>query len=133
MRFLISGLSTIALAFFFQCRYVFAEQQEIVDHLDHLLYENAYLSTFLDFPCDKRENTTTAAQWLRLAYHDMSTHNVDDGTGGLDGSIAYELDRPQNVGQGMLESLDELVPFMRPAVGRELSHSHHYLFSALTP
>ncbi|KAL0056932.1 hypothetical protein AAF712_016453, partial [Marasmius tenuissimus] len=99
------------------CRYVFAEQQEIVDHLDHLLYENAYLSTFLDFPCDKRENTTTAAQWLRLAYHDMSTHNVDDGTGGLDGSIAYELDRPQNVGQGMLESLDELVPFMRPAVG----------------
>ncbi|KAJ3767733.1 heme peroxidase [Lentinula raphanica] len=25
----------------------------------------------------------------------MSTHNVDDGTGGLDASIQYELDRPQ--------------------------------------
>lgn len=25
----------------------------------------------------------------------MSTHNVDDGSGGLDGSIVYELDRAQ--------------------------------------
>ncbi|KAK1227051.1 hypothetical protein PQX77_009961 [Marasmius sp. AFHP31] len=117
MRFLISVSSVLALAFFCQYRSASAEQQEIVDHLDHLLYEDSYLSTFLDFPCDERQNTTTAAQWLRLAYHDMSTHNVDDGSGGLDGSIAYELDRPQNVGNGMLESLDELVPFMRPAVG----------------
>ena len=25
----------------------------------------------------------------------MATHNVDDGTGGLDGSIVYELGRPE--------------------------------------
>jgi hypothetical protein len=25
----------------------------------------------------------------------MATHNIDDGTGGLDGSIAFELDRAQ--------------------------------------
>lgn len=29
------------------------------------------------------------------AFHDMATHNVDDKTGGLDGSIVYELDRPE--------------------------------------
>jgi len=25
----------------------------------------------------------------------MATHNADDGTGGLDGSIVYELGRPE--------------------------------------
>jgi hypothetical protein len=25
----------------------------------------------------------------------MATHNVDDGTGGIDMSIAFELDRPE--------------------------------------
>ncbi|KAF8891279.1 heme peroxidase [Infundibulicybe gibba] len=35
------------------------------------------------------------AEWLRFAFHDMSTHNVNDGTGGLDSSIAYELGRPE--------------------------------------
>jgi hypothetical protein len=25
----------------------------------------------------------------------MATHNVDDGTGGMDGSIVYELGRPE--------------------------------------
>ncbi|KAJ3713420.1 heme peroxidase [Lentinula raphanica] len=37
----------------------------------------------------------------------MSTHNVDDGTGGLDASIQYELNRPQNVGRGMVDSLTD--------------------------
>ncbi|KAK1227053.1 hypothetical protein PQX77_009963 [Marasmius sp. AFHP31] len=121
MRFLTSALSTIALALlvlFPQCQSAsVTEQQETIDHLELMLYQDAYISTVLDFPCGERDNTTIAAQWLRLAYHDMSTHNVDDGTGGLDGSIAYELDRPQNVGDGMLKSLNELVFFMNPAVG----------------
>ena len=55
------------------------------------------------------------AEWLRLvcisfslrysyitsyfpqAYHDMATHNVTDGTGGLDSSILFELDRAEVV------------------------------------
>ncbi|KAJ3720914.1 heme peroxidase [Lentinula raphanica] len=57
--------------------------------------------------CPVRINTTIPAQWLRIAYHDMSTHNVDDGTGGLDASIQYELDRSQNVGEGMVDSLTD--------------------------
>jgi hypothetical protein len=32
---------------------------------------------------------------IEQAYHDMATHDIDSGTGGLDASIAYELDRPQ--------------------------------------
>ncbi|KAJ3720911.1 heme peroxidase [Lentinula raphanica] len=61
--------------------------------------------------CPPRDNTTIPAQWLRIAYHDMSTHNVDDGTGGLDSSIQYELDRPQNIGQGMFDSLNDFRAF----------------------
>ncbi|KAF8186683.1 heme peroxidase [Pholiota molesta] len=45
---------------------------------------------------------SVGAQWLRFAYHDMATHNVTDGTGGLDASIFYELDRPENVGNGQV-------------------------------
>ena len=29
------------------------------------------------------------------AYHDVATHNVTDGTGGLDASIFYEFNRPE--------------------------------------
>jgi hypothetical protein len=29
------------------------------------------------------------------AYHDMATHDATTGTGGLDGSIVFELDRPE--------------------------------------
>ena len=29
------------------------------------------------------------------AYHDMATHDVEDGTGGLDASIQFEQDRPE--------------------------------------
>ncbi|KAF8193460.1 heme peroxidase [Pholiota molesta] len=49
----------------------------------------------------------TGAQWLRFAYHDVATHNITDGTGGMDASIFYELDRPENVGGGQkLTALD---------------------------
>ncbi|KAF9480740.1 heme peroxidase [Pholiota conissans] len=48
---------------------------------------------------------TINAEWLRLAYHDMATHNITDGTGGLDASIYYELLRAENVGAGMKDTL----------------------------
>jgi hypothetical protein len=46
----------------------------------------------------------TAAEWLRTAFHDMSTHNVHTGLGGLDASLAYELDRDENKGQGLFDT-----------------------------
>ncbi|KAH8915954.1 heme peroxidase [Atractiella rhizophila] len=37
----------------------------------------------------------------------MATFNVDDGTGGIDYSIGFELDRPENVGQGQINALGD--------------------------
>ncbi|KDR77715.1 hypothetical protein GALMADRAFT_65948 [Galerina marginata CBS 339.88] len=51
--------------------------------------------------------STFAAEWVRLAYHDMATHNATDGTGGLDASIFYELDRPENIGAGNVNSIGD--------------------------
>ncbi|PPQ63742.1 hypothetical protein CVT24_004251 [Panaeolus cyanescens] len=58
-----------------------------------------------------RNKTTVAAQWLRFAYHDVATHNIEKGTGGMDGSIHYELDRGENVGDGMILTREEYHSF----------------------
>ncbi|CAA7025420.1 unnamed protein product [Microthlaspi erraticum] len=39
-----------------------------------------------------------AAGVLRLVFHDAGTFELDDNTGGINGSIAYELERPENTG-----------------------------------
>ncbi|KAG6706502.1 hypothetical protein I3842_07G224800 [Carya illinoinensis] len=39
-----------------------------------------------------------AAGVLRLVFHDAGTFDMDDNSGGMNGSIVYELDRPENVG-----------------------------------
>ncbi|KAK1217999.1 hypothetical protein PQX77_019330 [Marasmius sp. AFHP31] len=84
-----------------------------MERLDALLWEESLLTQIIN-NCPVRSNSTIAAQWVRLAYHDMSTHNVDDGTGGLDASIAYELDRAQNIGSGMAGSVSDLIAFTDP-------------------
>ncbi|KAJ7062951.1 heme peroxidase [Mycena amicta] len=53
-----------------------------------------------------------AAEWLRVAYHDMATHDVNTGLGGLDASIGYETNRPQNIGSAMNTSLVFFAEFM---------------------
>ncbi|XAR70973.1 L-ascorbate peroxidase [Bertholletia excelsa] len=35
---------------------------------------------------------------LRLAFHDAGTFEIDENSGGMNGSIVYELDRPENTG-----------------------------------
>ena len=35
---------------------------------------------------------------LRLVFHDGATYRVGDGTGGVNGSVQYELERPENFG-----------------------------------
>ncbi|CAG9953274.1 unnamed protein product [Clonostachys rosea f. rosea IK726] len=52
-------------------------------------------------PCDFAQNEKgrhNSAQWLRTAFHDMVTHNAELGTGGVDASIFFELDRAENEG-----------------------------------
>ncbi|PPR06787.1 hypothetical protein CVT24_011287 [Panaeolus cyanescens] len=53
------------------------------------------------------QSTTTAATWLRMAYHDSATFNITDQTGGIDGSIHFELDRPENIGDGLKRTQEE--------------------------
>jgi len=65
----------------------------------------------------------------------MATHNVDDGTGGLDGSIVYELDRAevrlstnfpihangvleQNAGAGFVQTVSDFEIFPNKYVSR---------------
>ncbi|KAH8823989.1 heme peroxidase [Flagelloscypha sp. PMI_526] len=80
---------------------------------ERLLWESQQLRGFVN-GCVTRGPTTVAAQWVRLAYHDMSTHNVADGTGGLDASIRFETDRSQNIGVGMANSLNDFAFILTP-------------------
>ncbi|TFK30217.1 L-ascorbate oxidase [Coprinopsis marcescibilis] len=83
------------------------------DALEALLYEGRTPGgsslTSLVHPCKRRVGTLSLvpAEWLRFAFHDMATHNADDGTGGLDGSIVYELDRPENHSLGLNATLGD--------------------------
>ncbi|KAK9079494.1 hypothetical protein SSX86_001166 [Deinandra increscens subsp. villosa] len=48
-----------------------------------------------------------AAGVLRLVFHDAGTYELDDASGGMNGSISFELDRPEN--KGLKKSLKILV------------------------
>lgn len=47
----------------------------------------------------------TAAQWLRVSFHDFVTAHVEEGTGGIDASIGFETLRAENSGSAMNDSL----------------------------
>ena len=74
------------------------------DELEDLLYLNTgYRSTSLAgavTPCSKglSASRVTAAEWLRTAFHDAISGNIYTGQGGLDGSIAWEVDTLENEG-----------------------------------
>ncbi|KAF7344374.1 Peroxidase [Mycena sanguinolenta] len=86
---------------------VFHWPDPAIDSMDEILYRPNNGVGILTTVCNARNNSSIAAQWLRIAYHDMATHDSVAGTGGLDASIMFELDRPQNIGLGMLLSLDD--------------------------
>jgi hypothetical protein len=68
------------------------------DELEALLYDGTRTSFTRiprECPFNTRQDRNFNAEWVRFVYHDMSTHNVDEGTGGLDGSIVFELDRAE--------------------------------------
>lgn len=43
-------------------------------------------------------HTTQGPVLLRLAYHDAATFSAQDGKGGANASIQFELGRPENTG-----------------------------------
>jgi len=58
------------------------------------------------FPPGTNAGRNTASEWLRLGFHDMATTNVYFAPhGGIDASIAYELNDGENIGAGFNTSL----------------------------
>lgn len=49
-----------------------------------------------------------AAEWVRTAFHDSVTHDASTKTGGLDASIRFELDRAENLGDALNNTLADI-------------------------
>lgn len=45
---------------------------------------------------------------MRTAFHDTVTHDASTKIGGLDASIQYELDRPENLGAALNNTMGDL-------------------------
>ncbi|KAJ7876687.1 putative L-ascorbate oxidase [Mycena olivaceomarginata] len=85
-----------------------------LDELDQMRFEQP-LAAFVR-PCKlfifdgSNSGRSDTADWIRTAYHDMATHNVVDGTGGMDGSIRFfdEMARPEDAGDGFQNTISVL-------------------------
>lgn len=98
--------------------------------LEHILVDNwgAYASNFSSAitPCDRyvtqtgnaalTSGRTTAAQWMRVLFHDFITANVSAGTGGVDASIGFETAREENKGSAFNDSFTFWRPYANGAV-----------------
>lgn len=97
-----------------------------VDELEEIMFQISSFRArkFADTvsPCDNEASgpgRQNAAEWLRIGFHDMSTANTFFGTGGLDGSLNFELNSGENSGPGHRTTLE----FMAPYVSRRSSLS----------
>ncbi|KAJ3774694.1 heme peroxidase [Lentinula raphanica] len=102
-------------------RYVWSDH--LYDELEHLLVDQQGFNSGANIkraiePCTNYVNgpqtlgRTTAAQWLRVAFHDFSTADVAAGTGGLDASIGWETEREENDGSAFNDTLSFFAPFV---------------------
>lgn len=103
--------------------------------LEHILVDNwgAYASNFSSAitPCSNyvtevgepavNSGRTTAAQWMRVAFHDFVTADVGAGTGGVDASIGFETLRGENSGSAFNDSFTFWAPFVNDAVSSKSS------------
>ncbi|KAJ7200275.1 heme peroxidase [Mycena rebaudengoi] len=80
--------------------------------------------TLFSFSPHENSGRANVADWIRTAYHDMATYNVEDGTGGLDGSIRFpeEQARHENAGSGF----DNTIQVLDFHANRYVSTFHHF-------
>ncbi|UKZ96237.1 uncharacterized protein TrAFT101_011038 [Trichoderma asperellum] len=116
----VTKLSLVAGSAYAESEYIWPNAK--TDLLESMLYEQQGLgsgnspATFI-VPCEKVNFGTGrngAAEWLRTAYHDMATADVVAGTGGIDASIGFEVNRDENPGVGFNETLVNLAAFLTP-------------------
>ncbi|OTA94923.1 hypothetical protein M434DRAFT_29467 [Hypoxylon sp. CO27-5] len=91
-----------------------------IDQLESILYQHSgyrqYGLAFGVSPCNNMANALEtgrddSAEWFRTAYHDMATADVLAGIGGIDASIGFETDRPENKGKAFNESVSFFTAF----------------------
>ncbi|KAL6861941.1 heme peroxidase [Trichoderma novae-zelandiae] len=120
LLFTITRLGLVAGSAYAEKEYIWPNAQ--TDLLESMLYEQQGFgsgnspATFI-VPCDKvafGKGRNGAAEWLRTAYHDMATADVEAGTGGIDASIGFEVNRDENPGIGFNETLTNLIAFLTP-------------------
>ncbi|KAI0148949.1 heme peroxidase [Pestalotiopsis sp. NC0098] len=97
------------------------DARDVYEEMEHILVDNSGTNAdgFINAvtPCSNYfqdrtgiEGEQSSAQWVRLVFHDFVTADVSAGTGGLDGSIAYEADRAENVGLFVNDTLKFMLP-----------------------
>ena len=110
--------------------------------LEHILVDNwgAYASNFSSAitPCTRyvtqtgdaalNSGRTTAAQWMRVLFHDFMTANVSAGTGGVDASIGFETARHENSGSAFNDSFTFWRPFTNEYVPSKLCYFIQYVW-----
>lgn len=89
------------------------------DELEEIMYQlqgfGARLFSQKISPCSNEASgpgRQNAAEWLRVGFHDMSTANTYFGTGGLDGSLQFELTNTENTGPGHASTLEFMGNFL---------------------
>ncbi|KIM42111.1 hypothetical protein M413DRAFT_70963 [Hebeloma cylindrosporum] len=124
MHTMILARLSFALTFFSTATWAYHWPEPKFDAIEALLYEQSpephgvSLTAILNKCVPGPTGEHTAAEWVRFAYHDMATHNAEAGTGGLDASLYYELDRQENVGLGMRVTSFDFVDFPGKYVSR---------------
>jgi hypothetical protein len=90
-----------------------------IDELEEIMFqlESFRARKFADTvsPCDNEASgpgRLNAAEWLRTAFHDMSTANLYFKTGGLDASLQYELTNGENKGPGLSKTIEFIAPYL---------------------
>lgn len=133
MRLPVGLISTVLVAHTSLAAFYYPTPQ--VAFLEHILVDNwgAYASNFSSAitPCSNyvtevgepavNSGRTTAAQWMRVAFHDFVTADVGAGTGGVDASIGFETLRGENSGSAFNDSFTFWAPFVNDAVSSKLS------------
>lgn len=83
-----------------------------IDDLEEIMFQQRIFKSrnFADTisPCSNEASgpgRQVAAEWLRVAFHDMATADVSTGKGGLDGSLQYQLDDGESKGPGFNSTL----------------------------
>ncbi|KPM44987.1 hypothetical protein AK830_g1519 [Neonectria ditissima] len=98
----VAGIIAVLVPFSTAKKYIWPSPYDEIEEI--LSLQGGYLSRrFADgvTPCSLGGNVKgrqNAAEWIRTAFHDMITHDSKGKTGGVDGSIWFELNYVENDG-----------------------------------